>query len=239
MSGQETPGEDAGIRGAKGVVGQLGQDNFSLSTAVGGPRGALESLLPGLVFVVAYVITHDLPLTLWLAGGVAALFVVVRLLQKSSPLQALAGVAGVGVGVIWAAFSGQAENYFAWGLIVNASAALILLLSLTVRRPLVALLLRPMLTGPVPASLQKTFKKRCDQATWVWFAVFAARLAVQLPLFYGKNTVALGTAKLVMGLPLFALGAWATWVLLRNVVAAVQESSEAVGDNAGAEAQHS
>ncbi len=35
-------------------------DDFSVIDAIGGPRGVVESMLPGVVFVVMFVITSDL-----------------------------------------------------------------------------------------------------------------------------------------------------------------------------------
>jgi hypothetical protein len=61
-------------------------------------------------------------------------------------------------------------------------------------------------------------RRRFVWATWVMAAVFALRLAVQVPLYLaGEDAVgALGTAKLAMGLPLFALGLWITWLLVAS-----------------------
>jgi hypothetical protein len=42
------------------------------------------------------------------------------------------------------------------------------------------------------------------------------RLAVQLPLYFADLLVALGTAKIVMSYPLFGLGFWLSWLLLRD-----------------------
>lgn len=205
----------------RGWVGQLSNEEFSLSQSIGGVRGAVESLLPGLIFVVAYVITRDLKTTLLAAGGVALLFVVVRLIQRTPITQAFAGLLGVGIGVVWAAMSGRAENYFAWGIITNLVFGLIVLISLLVRKPLVMLIVQ-FLYG-LPENWKTTeegalLKKRATQASWVWVAVFSIRLAAQVPLYFGEHIVALGTVKLILGLPLFALGGWLTWILMRGVV---------------------
>ena len=49
--------------------------------------------------------------------------------------------------------------------------------------------------------------------------MFAARLAVQMPLYFAEQPQLLGTAKLVMGLPLYAATLWVTWLLVRAVYA--------------------
>lgn len=53
-------------------------------------------------------------------------------------------------------------------------------------------------------------------ATWLWIALFVARLAVQVPLYLDASTAWLGTARLVMGVPLWALALWITWLLVRE-----------------------
>lgn len=213
----------------KGWIGQLENENFSLKESIGGVRGAVESLLPGLVFVVTYVITRNLNLTLALAGSIAVLFIIARLIARTPITQAFAGLLGVAIGVLWAAMSGRAENFFAWGLITNAAFFTVFLISFIVRKSLVGVIVG-VLYG-LPKGWEKdvngrVLAKRCAQATLVWVGVFGIRLAAQVPLYFGENVVALGTMKLVLGLPLFALGAWVTWILLRGVIPASKESEK-------------
>ena len=48
--------------------------------------------------------------------------------------------------------------------------------------------------------------------------MFALRLAVEVPLYLtgAAGVGALGVARLVLGLPLFALTAWFVWLLVRD-----------------------
>ena len=41
------------------------------------------------------------------------------------------------------------------------------------------------------------------------------RLAVQLPLYLAGGLTALGVARIAMGIPLFAVGIWLSWLILR------------------------
>jgi hypothetical protein len=52
--------------------------------------------------------------------------------------------------------------------------------------------------------------------TALWVALYVIRLAVQLPLYFADNIAALGVAKFLLGLPLFALWCFFTWLILRN-----------------------
>jgi len=56
-------------------------------------------------------------------------------------------------------------------------------------------------------------------ATWVWVFVFGSRILVQVPLYLAGWVGALGTAKIIMGWPLFLFGAYVTYRLLRPVFA--------------------
>jgi hypothetical protein len=202
-------------------------DEFSFSAAVGGPRGAVESVLPGLLFVVVFVATRELMPSLIASGGVAVLAVIVRLVQRQPPTQAFSGAIGVGIGVIWAWRTGRAEDYYAWGLLVNGAYAAAFLVSILVRWPLVGLVVgvfRP--DGPLSSTgswagavawrRDRSVRSRYTWATWLWVGMFAARLAVQVPLYYAGQVGWLGTAKLVMGVPLTAVVLWLSWILVRG-----------------------
>ena len=55
-----------------------------------------------------------------------------------------------------------------------------------------------------------------SRASWIWVGVFGVRLAVQLPLYFADELVALGVAKTAMGFPIFALAAWLSYLVLRE-----------------------
>jgi hypothetical protein len=56
------------------------------------------------------------------------------------------------------------------------------------------------------------------RASWVWVALFSLRLAVQLPLYLASALTALGVARIAMGIPLFAVGIWLSWLILRPLL---------------------
>ena len=198
---------------------QATSEDFSWSDALGGTRGVIEATAPGLVFVIVFVATRALVPTLVAASCVALLACVLRLVQRPGLQQALSGLFGVAIGVIFAAATGRGENYFAWGIATNVAMALAFALSVLLRRGLVAQFYGP-LTGlakgwqsdPAYASLRRS----CAAITWMWAGIFALRVAVQAPLWIAGQVAALGVAKLALGLPLFGLGAWATWWKLKD-----------------------
>jgi hypothetical protein len=207
-------------------------EQFSIADSVGGVRGAIESVAPGLLFVVVYVaFGQELRPALIAAVAAALVAVVARLVQRSPLTQALSGVLGVGIGVIWAWRTGDASDYFAWGLLTNVGYLLAFVVSVLVRWPLVGLVLGlfrgdgPMSesgswAGAVAWRKDPALLRRYALVTWLWAGMFALRLLVQVPLYYADEVAWLGTAKLVMGVPLTALVLWASWILVRGSTAA-------------------
>ena len=211
-------------------AGQIDDESFSWKSAVGGPRGLVESLLPGLVFVIAYVATHRLWPTLIASAAVALIACLIRLVQRQTLTQALSGVFGVGIGVAWAAASGRTENYFAWGLITAGFFTVAVVASILARRSVVSIgagLVWELEAGWRTDARLAGLNRRCTQLSWMWAAMFALRLGVQWPLWRASMVAELGVAKLVLGLPLFALVCWATWIGLRPFAGVVRDGSAA------------
>lgn len=220
------PGPAAARVDAPAWIQQATGESFSWSQALGGPRGVVESVAPGLVFVVVYALTRSLVWTLAAALGVALVACAARLLARQPLTQAASGVLGVGIGVLVASLSGRAEDYFVWGIATNAVSALALAVSLAVRRPLVGLAVGFLygIGGRWRESRMRPLARRCGALTWLWFGVFALRVAAQAPLWALGLVAPLGIVKIALGLPLFAVAGWATWAGLRPHSASLRAS---------------
>lgn len=199
-------------RGLRAVTGA----DFSVAEAIGGVRGLVESVTPGLVFVVVYLVAGALTPALVAASAVTVAAVVVRLVQRTPVTQALSGVVGVGIGVIWAARSGQAQDYFVPGLWINGGYLAALLVSLVAGWPVVGVVVGLLRGEGTAWRTDRRLRRLYALATWVWAAMFAVRLAVQVPLFLGAEVGWLGAARLAMGVPLWGLTLWVTWLLVRT-----------------------
>ncbi|GIG54681.1 DUF3159 domain-containing protein [Demequina activiva] len=201
-------------------AGRLGEvltgDEFSFTEAVGGWRGFIESAAPGVVFVIAYLGWGGWLIPVIASVATVAALVLVRLIQRSSVQQALAGVLGVGIGAIWAWRSGDAGGYFVPGLWANGLYLAALLASMAVRWPAVGIVVGLLKGWGTSWRADARVMRMMQLGTAVVAAMFALRLAVQLPLYLAGAVVALGTAKLAMGVPLFALTLWLVWLLVRN-----------------------
>ncbi|WP_372968570.1 DUF3159 domain-containing protein [Microbacterium sp.] len=185
-------------------------------SAIGGWRGILESVLPSLAFVVLFTISPEpLILALGVSVGIAALFTIVRLVQKSPPSAAIGGLVAAAAAAGLALWTGRGQDNFVPGLITNAAYGTAILISALIGWSLIGLAVGFLMgegTG------WRTDRRKRRAFFWLgiaWAALFFARLAVQLPLYLTEQVTALGTLKLIMGLPLFAPLIAVTWLVVR------------------------
>jgi len=190
----------------------------TIAEAVGGPLGMAETAAPAIAFVVAYTISgSDTNTAAAVAVGLAVVLAVARLVRRESPRHALSGLIGVGFAAFIATRSGKAEDFFLPGLLFNAAYASALLISIAVRWPLIGVIVTK-LDGEDNSWRDDPRRVRAYRlATWLWVGLFSLRLLVQLPLYLAQEVVALGIARTAMGLPVFALGLWLSWLLVRGV----------------------
>lgn len=185
-------------------------------TAMGGWRGILESVLPSLAFVIIFTIRPEpLLLSLGISVGLAAVFTIVRLVQKSPPSAALGGLIAAVAAAALALWTGRGADNFVPGLITNAVYGSVILISALIGWSLIGLAVG-FLMGEGTTWRNDRRKRRAY--FWLgiaWAALFFARLAVQLPLYLAGDVTALGTLKLIMGLPLFAPLIAVTWLVVR------------------------
>ena len=192
-------------------------DKSKIINALGGKRGLLDSGLPSLVFLIAYNIGHGLKNATIAALITSAFLTLIRIIRRDTLQHVLSGFVGVAFCALLARRTGHAVDFYLPGLIINvvygAAYAMFNLAGL----PILGLLLGPMLGENISWRKVPSRKRAYIRAGWLWVALFISRLIVQYPLYRSGNINALGTARLVMGYPLFLLTAWGSWVVLRAV----------------------
>jgi hypothetical protein len=189
----------------------------SLLKAIGGFRGLTESILPGLGFLVVYTITRELVISVLAPVAVAVCFVAIRLITRSPASLAFAGLFGVGISAVLAMLTGRTEDNFLPGLIINVVSVLVLLISIAIKWPFIGVIVG-FLANEGTAWRDNPQKRRVlVLATWLWVGLFSARLLVQAPLYLSSQTEWLAATKLIMGVPLYAVMVWVTWLLVRTV----------------------
>jgi hypothetical protein len=185
--------------------------------AVGGPLGIAETVSPALVFVIVYTAAgNDITTSGICAVAVALVLGLARVVRRQTPIYALAGVIGVAISAYIAHRTGKAENFFLLGFLLNIAYAGAFLVSMAVRWPLIGVLVSALSKGDYSWRKDPVLLKAYNRATAVWAILFLLRLVVQLPLYFADALVALGAARIGMGVPLFVVGVWFSWLLLRN-----------------------
>lgn len=187
----------------------------TLLTAMGGVRGIVESILPGLLFLVTYTITKNLWWSVAAPVAIAVVFVVIRLVGRQAVTTAIAGLLGIVISAVIAILTGRPENNFVPGFFINAGILLVTVLTLAIRRPLIGLVASLLLSDPEWRS-DRAQLRVAYIATWLWVGLAVIRLGVELPLYVAGATSALAAARLITGVPLYALILWLTWLVMRT-----------------------
>lgn len=187
-----------------------------LEQAIGGWRGALESSVPTLAFLLTYQFSdHNLPRSIQAAAVLAIAAALIRIVRRGSLQFIVSGVIGVAVSAWLVARTGNAKDYFVPGLITNVLWGLAYLVSVFVRYPLIGVLVGSLEGHPLKWIRDIERRKVAATATLLFAGLFAARLAIELPLYYSGALNALGAAKLVLGWPPYVLVVWLSYRLMR------------------------
>jgi hypothetical protein len=204
-----------------------------LSKALGGKRGMLEAAVPTIGFTATYLISKDLQVALYVSVSAALVLLAVRLVQRSTVQFVLNSLVGIGIGALFAWRSarggGDASDnalaYFLPGLLYNAGYAMVMVLSIVTRWPVVGFMVGSVAGDPTAWRQDPRVVRLCRNLTWMLVAPCLLRVAVQLPIYLagrsaedaGPMIAALGITKIVMGWPLqVAAMTGMVWLLARN-----------------------
>lgn len=185
-----------------------------LSTALGGMRGMVEGAAPFVAFTVAWVISRQLPVSLAAALAMAAVFAVVRLAQRQSLRFVAQAVIPTAIAALVAARTGRAEDVFLPGILYNGALAVIALISVAFRGPLVGFLYGAAIGDPTGWRRDPGLVRMTSRLTLVLAVPYVLRFGVQLPLFLAGNVVLLAVAKVALGWPLLVAALFVIGLLL-------------------------
>ena len=192
------------------------KEEINLLDELGGPQGIADSSIPGLAFVIAYTVSgQKLELAAAIAVGIALLIALVRLVRGERMRYAASGFLGVALAAFIATRTGKAEDFFLPGLLFNAGYALAYAVSIAIRWPLMGVFIGPLIGEGMNWRQDPDRVRLFSKISWLWVGTFLLRLSVQLPLYLTGSLVALGIAKTAMGLPVFALAIYLSYLMLR------------------------
>lgn len=222
-------------RGGLGGVVEAGLSGESVSArgvlqAIGGWRGIAETLVPATLYLAVFIFTRDARVSAIAPLALALVAFGWRLIRREPVQAALSGLIGVVVCVGVTLFTGRGEDYYLPGFWINAAWIAAHAVSLLVGWPLIGLLLGFLRGSLTEWRKTPVLRRAANLCTVFWIVAFGARLAVQLPLYFAAQggdaaaVDALGLARLLMGVPLFALAAILTWLVLNRVSASLDSA---------------
>lgn len=210
-----TAEEIAARIGANAGIERREDGQIDVLKTIGGVRGLVESLLPGLVFLVIFTLIQQLNPALIASVAVAVGFTVARLVRRGTLTQALTGLMGVVICAIFSRVTGEAKDYYVPGFYTNIAYGVALIISIAIRWPLMGVIFGFIRSENTSWRSDKVRTRQYALATWIVVGVFFGRLLVQVPLYFADNIPALGAARLAMGVPLYAGGLWIAWMISR------------------------
>jgi hypothetical protein len=197
-------------------VSQTAHSN-PLHDLLGGRRGALESALPSVVFVVTYLLSGSqlavaLAISLLTAAGLAG----ARMLRREKPVRVLGGLAAVAIAAVVAARTGNAADYFLPSLLANVASALIWAVSILARWPLLGVTVGFAVGQRTAWRQDPDLLRAYGRASWVWAGSFLVRAGVNGPLYLTDNLVGLGISRVLLGWPMVLLVIAISWWVMRR-----------------------
>ena len=198
---------------------------------MGGVSGLIYSALPVAVLVPISTAFGLLP-AIFSALGVAVAILLWRLVRRDSVRPALAGFLGVGISALIAWWVGASKGYFLLGIWMSLFWAVVFTISVLIRRPIVGYVWSWVNGHDRSWRRSRQAVRAFDAATATWVLVFGARFIVQNRLYDEDKTGWLGVARIAMGWPLAALGAFVTYLAIRAAQRALHATQAATNQPA-------
>jgi hypothetical protein len=194
------------------------QDKDKVINTLGGKRGLIDSGLPALVFLIVFNLSDkNINTAIWAALNLSAVLTFYRLIKRETLQHAFSGLIGVAICALISRRSGNAADFYLPGLWINAGYGTLYAFTNLIKWPILGVLLGPILGENFLWRKDPKRLRAYINAGWLWVGLFISRLVVQYPLYESGNINALGTARLLMGYPLFILAAWGSWLILKRV----------------------
>lgn len=196
-----------------------------LSESLGGVRGMLEAALPFVAFTLAWLVQRQLYPALGAALATAVVLAVIRLAQRQSLRYVAQAVFPTAIAAAVAARTGRAEDVFLPGILYNGALAVVSVVSIAVRRPLLGYVIGAAVGDPTGWTKDAGIVSMTSKLTAVLAVPYVLRFVIQLPLFLTGSVLALGVAKVVLGWPLLLAALFVIGLLLSKGRTPMEESA--------------
>jgi len=198
-----------------------------LRTVFSGRNSFLDAILPPIIFILINGLV-SFQAAMWSALIVAVVIAIFRISRKQSLVYALAGIASVAVAIGIAWFLGKSEGFFLPGLVSGSMTLLLTIVSLVIRRPMVAWTSYIARRWPLDWYWHPQVRPAYSEVTFAWALFFAARLLLQFSLFENQDVNSLALTNFITGWPATILllifsYLYGTWRLVKLSGPSVEE----------------
>ncbi len=212
---------------SSGKVRELLQE---FRTVFSGRGNLADSIVPPVLFVLLNAFL-SFEVAMWGSLVVVLGITVYRLLRHQDLRYAIGGLGAVLLAVLVARLLGRAEGYFLPNIIMGAVTVVLCLVSVILRRPLVAWTSHLTRRWPLAWYWHPRVRPAYSEVTLAWAVFFALRLALQLSLFQEQAAGLLAVFNVLTGWPativlLVVSYLYGTW-RLRNLEGPSVEEFEA------------
>ncbi len=203
---------------ADGAPAEPIDDRHPLRVLLGGPWGAVESMAPTVLFVLAYFASgNSLAVAVGVALGVAVILAGVKIARREKPIRVLAGLLGVAVAALFAAYQDDPLGFFQIRVLANILSAVAFAGSILIRRPLMGVIIGPLMGTGMRWRQDPDLLKAYSRVTWLWAILSLVRAAIQIPLIESGQLAWLGaTPFLFYGLVAITIAA--SWWVIRKTL---------------------
>jgi hypothetical protein len=116
--------------------------------------------------------------------------------------------------------TGRAADFFLVQLVTNAASALVWAVSITIRWPLLGVVVGAVLGQKARWRRDPALLHAYRDGSWVWVGQYLVRVAVFTPLWLVDQVVALALARVVLSWPLVAACLAVSWIVVRRALPA-------------------
>ena len=165
-----------------------------------GHNSFLDAILPPILFLLINGLA-GFQAAMWSSLALSVVIAAMRIFRKQSLIYALAGIGSVAfaIGIAW--FLGKSEGFFLPGLISGSMTLLLTVVSLIIRRPMVAWTSFIARRWTLDWYWHPQVRPAYSEVTFAWALFFAARLLLQFSLFENQDVNSLAVTNFVTGWP--------------------------------------
>ena len=198
-----------------------------LRAVFAGRNSFIDAILPPILFLLINGLA-GFQAAMWSALALSMVIAVVRITRRQSILYALAGVGSVAVaiGLVW--ILGKSEGFFLPGLVSGSMTLLLIIISLLIRRPMVAWTSYIARRWPLEWYWHPQVLPAYSETTFAWAVFFAVRLYVQYSVFQSEDVTLVAVTNFITGWPftialLVLTYLYGTWRLVKLQGPSVEE----------------